>query len=173
MEGEDAILALSRFLTGFEELRARLAPFKYPNLEISDEGYLWFNIDASIGTVEVLAFPFGFNDMKVPFIAVSIPCKAEDLRLHTLEKLCNIPSGIAEMHVFANKRGVTVQGILAAYKLDRHPQLVFTSDFDEILDLRKKGVFFSYLGVRFAVSGKIVLEIERVIREVVSRLEGK
>jgi len=173
VEGEDASLALSRFLTGFEELRARLAPSKYPNLEISDEGYLWFNIDASIGTVEVLAFPFGFNDMKVPFIAVSIPRKAEDLRLPTLENLRNISSETAEMRLFANKRETTAQEILAAYRLDQHPQLVFTSDYDEILELKNKGAFFSYLGVRFQVPDKIVSEIEGMIREVVSRLEGK
>jgi len=173
VEGEDASLALSRFLTGFEELRARLAPSRYPNLEVSDEGYLWFNIDASIGTVEVLAFPFGFNDMKVPFIGVSIPCKAEDLRLQILEKLRSIQSEIVEMRLFADKRGATVQEILAAYKLDKHPRLAFTSDFDEIIDLKKKGVFFSYLGVRFPVSRKSVLEIEGMIRKVVSRLEGK
>jgi len=172
-KGEDASLALSRFLTGFEELRARLAPSKYPNLEISDEGCLWFNIDTSIGTVEVVAFPFGFNDMKAPFIAVSIPRKAEDLRLQTLEELRNISSETAEMHLFADKRGATVQEILATYRLDQHPSLVFTSDFDEILDLKKKGVFFSYLGVRFPVPDKIVLEIEGMIRDIVSGLEGK
>ena len=172
-EGEDASLALSRFLTGFEELRARLAPSKYPNLEISDEGYLWFNIDASIGTVEVLAFPFGFDDMKAPFIAISIPRKAEDLRLHILENLRHISSENEEMRLFADKRGATVQEILAAYRLDQHPRLAFTSDFDEILDLKKKGVFFSYLGLRFPVPDRTVLQIERMIRDVVSRLEGK
>jgi len=173
VEGESVGLALSRFLTAIEELRARLAPSKYPNLEISDEGYLWFNIGASIGTVEVVAFPFGFNDMKVPFIAVSIPHKAEDLSLHALEKLRNISLEIAEMHVFADKRGATVQEILAAYRLDQHPRLLFTSDLDEILDLKKRGVFFSYLGVRFLVPDRTVLQIEGMIRDVVSRLEGK
>lgn len=173
IEGEHARSTLARFLNGFEELRARLAPSKYPNLEISDEGYLWFNIDATIGTIEVMAFPFGFSDMKAPFIAVSLPRKAEDIDLGILERLRKTSSVIAGAQLFANKRGITAQEILAAYKRDRHPPLAFTSDFDEILDAKGKGVFFSYLGFRFSVSGRTVLQIERMIRNIVSKLEGK
>jgi len=173
VEGEDASLALPRFLTGFEELRARLAPAKYPNLEISDEGYLWFNIDASVGIIEVMAFPFGFKDMKVPFIAVSTPRKAEDIELRTLEKWRKISSEIAEARFFADKTTVTVHEILDAYKRDQHPPLAFTSDFDEIMNLKKKGAFFSYLGVRFPAQGKTVCEIEHMIRNIVSKLESK
>ena len=51
---------LTRFLIAIDELRARLNPRDYPNLEISDEGHLWFNVPSPIGTLEVLAFPVGF-----------------------------------------------------------------------------------------------------------------
>jgi len=173
VKGEDTNLALSRFLTGFEELRARLAPTKYPNLEISDEGYLWFNIDTSIGIVEVMAFPLGFKDVKAPFIAVSTPRKAEDIELRTLQKWRKISSEIAEAWLFADKTAATAQEILDAYKRNQHPPLTFTLDFDEIVGLKRKGVFFSYLGVRFPVKGKTVCEIERMIRDIVSKLEGK
>ena len=173
IEGEHARSTLARFLNGFEELRARLAPSKYPNLEISDEGYLWFNIDATIGTVEVMAFPFGFVDMKIPFIAVSMPRKAEDIDLGILERLRKASSEIAGARLFADRTGKSAREILAAYKRDQHPSLAFTSDFDEILDLREKGAFFSYLGVRFPVSDRTVRQIERMTRNTVSKLEGK
>lgn len=173
VEDEDVGLALSRFLSGFEELRARLAPSKYPNLEISDEGYLWFNIDASIGVVEVMAFPFGFGDMKEPFIAVSLPRKAEDLELNILERLCKASSEIAGAGLFADRTGTSAREILAAYKRDQHPPLAFTSDFDEILDLKEKEAFFSYLGIRFPVLDRSVLQIERMIRNIVSKLQGE
>jgi hypothetical protein len=172
VEGEDANLCLSRFLTAFEELRARLAPSKYPNLEISDEGYLWFNIDSSIGIIEVMAFPFGYGDVKTPFVAVSVPRKAEDLELHTLEKLRNIQREIKDAQLFADKRCASKEEILAAYKRDEHSQLIFTSDFDDILLLRRKGVFFSYLGVRFSVAQKAVSGAEGTIRDIVLRLES-
>lgn len=172
VEGEDANPCLSRFPTAFEELRARLAPSKYPNLEISDEGYLWFNIDSSMGTIEVLAFPFGYRNVKPPFVAVSIPRKAEDLGLHTLEKLRNIQREIGEAQLIADKRCSSREEILAAYKRDEHSQLVFTSDFDEILLLKKKSVFFSYLGVRFPVAQKTVSEVENTVRDIVLRLES-
>jgi len=173
VEGEDAGLALSRFLSGFEELRPRLAPSKYPNLEISDEGYLWFNKDASIGTVEVMVFPFGSNDMKAPFIAVSVPRKAEDIELGLLERLRKASAEITGVQLFASRGGTATHEILAAYKRDQHPPLTFTSDFDEILDLREKGAFFPYLGVRFSVSDRTVLQIESMIRNIVSAFEGK
>jgi len=173
VKGEDIPVALSRFLTAFEELRVRLAPLKYPNLEISDEGYLWFNIDASIGTVEVLAFPFGFEELKEPFIAVSTPSKAEDIKPNALERLLKTSNEVTEALLFANKSGLSVLEILSAYKRDQHPALAFTSDFEEILSLKNKGAFFSYLGVRFRVSGKTVSEVEHMIRNIVSRLEGK
>jgi len=173
VEGKDTGLRLSRFLTAFEELRARLAPSKYPNLEISDEGHLWFNIDSSIGIIEVMAFPFGHSDMNAPFVAVSVPRKAEDLELRTLEKLRNISTRVEEAQLFADKRCASRDEILAAYKQDQHPSLAFTADFDEILLLKKKGVFFSYLGVRFPVVQKAVLEVESAIRRTVSSLESK
>ena len=141
MEEEDAKCALSRLLIAFDELRARLAPSKYPNLEISDEGYLWFNVDTSIGTVEVIALPFGFKVIKHPSILVSLPCKAEDVNLDFLKKL--------------------------------HHSLVYTQNFDEILEMKRHDVFFSYLGICFSVISKTVSEVEQAIREILLKLEGK
>ena len=173
IEDESAGPRLCRFLTALEELRARLAPSKYSNLEISDEGYLWFNIDSSIGIIEVMAFPFGHSDMATPFIAVSVPRKAEDLELRILRKLREISTEVKEAQLFADKRCASRDEILVAYKKDQHPSLAFTSDFDEILLLKKKGVFFSSLGVRFPVVQKSVLEGEGTIRRIVSSLESK
>ena len=77
---EDSESALCRFLIALDELRARLS-LKYPNIEVTDEGYLWFNIDTSKGTVEILAFPFGFKELEGPSIAVSLPREAEEADL--------------------------------------------------------------------------------------------
>jgi hypothetical protein len=56
---------LSRLLIAFDELRARLEPSKYPSIEVSDEGHLYFTIDTSMGTIEVIAFPFGFKKVEL------------------------------------------------------------------------------------------------------------
>lgn len=170
VEGESISYVLSRFLTAFEELRARLAPSRYPNVEISDEGHLWFNIDTSIGIIEVLAFPFGFNEIEEPSIAVSLPRKAEEIDLNLLNKLSRISDEIVGMKLLANRIAATVDEILGAYKQNKHPPLAFTSDFDEILRMKEKGVFLSYLGVRFPVLHKTVSEVELTIRNIVSSL---
>jgi len=129
-EGEDAGPALARFLIAFDELRARLAPSKYPNIEVSDEGHLWFNIDSLVGVVEVLAFPFGFDGVEAPFFAVSLPRKAEDVDLGLLNRLMKI-AGDNEAQLFADQKTATVEEILSAYSRNEHPPLNFTSDFDE------------------------------------------
>lgn len=170
-KGEETDLALSRFLIAFEELRARLAPSKYPNLEISDEGYLWFNVDSRVGTVEVLAFPHGFRKAKAPFIVVSIPCKAEDLELRLLEKLRRISSHIKKARFIADKTGANVGQILASFKQDEHPPLAFTSNYDEILRLKRKKAFFSYLGVQLPIIGETVSQVELTIRNIISEIE--
>lgn len=171
VKNEDAGYALSRFLIAFDELRARLAPSKYPNIEISDEGYLWFNIDTSIGTAEVLALPFGFKMIKPPSFLVSFPRKAEDANSDFLNKLCQISDTISEAKLFAGFS--TNQEILAAYRQDKHPPLVYTQDFEEILEMKRRRVFFSYLGICFPILGKTISEVEQTIREILLKLEGK
>jgi len=172
VEGEDTGLNLARFLIAFDELRARLAPSKYPNIEVSDEGHLWFNVDTLAGVVEVLAFPFGFGGIEAPFLAVSLPRKAEDVDLGLLNRLVKI-AGDNEAQLFADQKTATVDEILSAYSRNEHPPLGFTSDFDEILRMKDSEVFFSYLGVRFSVAHKTVSEIEVKIRNIISRLEQK
>jgi len=172
MEGEDACNALSRFLIALEELRVRLSPSRYPNIEISDEGHPWFNIDTSIGVVEVLAFPFGFKESEAPFIAVSVPRKAQDVDVTLLNKLSQIWDKFEGTQLFADKTAATREEILGAYKRDEHPPMRFTSDFNEILRLKEKGVFFSYLGVRFPVLHKTVSKAERIIRDILMSLEA-
>lgn len=173
VKGEGTDLALSRFLIAFEELRVRLAPSKYPNLEISDEGYLWFNVDSRVGTVEVLAFPHGFGEAREPFIVVSIPRKAEDLELRLLDKLRKISSHVEKAQLLAEKTGANAKQILASFKRDQHPPLAFTSDYDEILRLKREGIFFSYLGIQLLVLGETVSHVELMIRNIVSEIEDK
>jgi len=172
VKGEGTDLALSRFFIAFEELRVRLAPAKYPNLEISDEGYLWFNVDSRVGTVEVLAFPHGFRETKEPFIVVSIPRKAEDLELRFLNKLRKISSRVEKAQLFAEKTGAKAKQILASFKRDQHPPLAFTSNYDEILRLKREGVFFSYLGIQLPVLGETVSQMELIIRNIISEIEN-
>lgn len=169
-KNDDDDHALSRFLIAIDELRARLAPTKYPNIEISDEGYLWFNIDTSIGTAEVLALPFGFRTIKTPSLLVSFPRKAEDVTLDTLNKLRQISESIDEAKLFAGFS--TNQEILAVYRQDKHPPLICTQDFEEILEMKGRKVFFSYLGISVSVLGKTISDIEQAIRSILLRLEG-
>lgn len=171
MKNENADHALSRFLIATDELRARLTPSKYPNIEISDEGHLWFNVDTSIGTAEVLALPFGFRTIKPPSLLVSFPRKAEDVNSDFLNKLRRISDNISEAKLFA---GFSVNHeILAAYRQDRHPPLVFTQNFKEILEMKSRDVFFSYLGICFPVMDKTISEVEETIRKILLMLEGK
>lgn len=173
VKGEGTDLALSRFFIAFEELRARLAPSKYPNFEISDEGYLWFNIHSSVGTIEVLAFPHGFREATTPFIVVSIPCRAEDLELRLLDKLRKISSRVERAQLFAEKTGAHIEEILASFRMNQHPPLAFTSDYHEILHLKGREVFFSYLGIQLSIVGETVLQVEHAVRNIVSEIEGK
>jgi len=64
----------------------------------------------------------------------------------------------------------TDKEILDAYQQDRHPPLVCTKDFKEILRMKKETVFFSYLGICFPIRGKTVLEAEGIIESILSRL---
>ncbi len=168
---EDSEQILCRFLIALDELRARLAPSKYPNIEISDEGCLWFNVEASKGTVEILAFPFGFKEFKEPSLAVSLPRKAEDVDPNLLNKLRLITQSITGLKTFA--AFCTAEETLKAYKQNKHPPLTFLWGRDELLEVKKKYVFVNYVGVGFSVVEKDISEIEHTIRKILCKLEER
>lgn len=170
---EDIEQALRRFLIAVDELRTRLAPSKYPNLEISDEGYLWFNVDTSIGTIEILSFPFGFKETKTPSIAVSLPRKAKDVNLDLLKKLRQLADNISRAKVLATKSGSEVGKILSAYRHDKQPPLIFTSGLMEILNSESKDAFLSYFGLFFPVDDKTISDVEHIVRDILLKLEEK
>jgi hypothetical protein len=159
----------SRFLTAFDELRARLAPSRYPNLEISDEGCLWFNIDTSIGTVEIIGFPFGFRDIKTPSVMVSFPRESKDVDSDFLNRLHQIAASIDGASLFAGESSKEEE--LAAYRQNTQPPLNTARKFDEVLDMKRSGVFFSYLGISFGVAEEKVSEVEKMIKDVLFRVQ--
>jgi len=162
---EDAGHALSRFLIALDELRTRLAPSKYPNIEISDEGHLWFNIDTQMGTMEVLAIPFGYREIKKPSIIVSLPRKAEDVAPNLPNKMRHIAESIHGARTFAGFS--TDEEILSAYRQNRHPPLTFFWDLsDETLQMKGRDVFFSYFGIVFPVADKTVSHVERTVKDI-------
>lgn len=165
---EDSERTLCRFLIALDELRARLAPSRYPNIEIADEGYFWFNVDTSKGTVEILAFPFRFKNHKEPSIAVSLPRKAEDADLTLLNTLHQIANNITGAKAFAGFS--TNSETLSAYRRNEHPPLALFWSLNEMLE-KKKDVFFSYLGALFPVAEKSVSEVERIIRDILLKFE--
>lgn len=160
--------SLSRLLIAFDELRARLAPSKYPNIEISDEGHLYFTVDAPIGTIEVITFPFGFKKVEYPSLLVSFPGKAEDVSRDFLNRINKVSKTNKSFELFAGFS--TDKEILDAYRRDRHPPLVCSKDFEEILKMKERGVFFSYLGICFSIRGKTIFEAEGMIRSICQAL---
>ena len=168
---EDNEHILCRFLIALDELRARLAPSKYPNIEISDEGYLWFNIETPKGIVEILAFPFGFKEFKEPSLAVSLPRKAEDVDPSLLNKLRLITESITGSKMLA--AFCTTEETLKAYKQNKHPPLIFLWSLNELPEMKKKRVFLNYVGVGFSVVEKGVSEIEKTIRRILCKLEER
>lgn len=168
-ETENSERALCRFLIALDELRARMSP-KYPNIEISDEGYLWFNIDTSEGIVEILAFPLGFREKILePSLAASFPREAEQADLNLLKKICQIADDIngAKTLIGFSAKNETLE----AYKQDRHPPLTLLLDLEKTLEMKKKDVFFSYLGVSFSIVEKNVSEVEQILKEILLRLK--
>ena len=168
---EDSEHILCRFLIALDELRARLAPSKYPNIEISDEGYLWFNIETPKGIVEILAFPFGFKEFKEPSLAVSLPREAEDVEPQLLNKLRLIAQNISGLKTFA--AFCTAEETLKACKQNEHPPLTLLWSLNELPEMKKKNVFLNYLGVGFCVIEKSVSEIENTIGKILWKLEER
>lgn len=161
---------LSRFLIAFDELRARLAPSKYPNLEISDEGCLWFNVDTSIGTAEIVGVPFEFKEIKAPSIIVSFPREAKDVELNFLRKLLDIAANIYGTTLLAGTSASNET--LKAYRENIQPPLTIAQKYEEILDMKKKGVFFNYLGILFEIDDKKVSEVENIIKHILFKIEA-
>jgi hypothetical protein len=165
---EDGESTLCRFLIALDELRARLAPGKYPNIEISDEGYLYFNVDTPEGPAEVLALPFGLRSSE-PALAVSFPRRAEEVEQAFLGKLHRVANEVPGAEVFAGFS--PNEETLAAYKQNQHPPLTLAFEIEEMLKLKERGVFFSYLGIKLPVAGRKLREVERTIKEILSELE--
>jgi hypothetical protein len=169
VETEDCESALCRFLIALDELRARLAPHKYSNLEVADEGHLWFNVDSPKVAIEVLGFPFGFKEIKKPSIAVSLPRESQKIDLSLARRL-NVAAGtILKAKAFAGFS--THNEILGAYALNKQPPLHLVWNLNGMLEAKEANVFFSYLGLIFPVTQTTVSEAEHLIRNVVSRLE--
>ncbi len=90
-----------RFLIGFDGLRARLAPHRYPNIEIPDEGCLWFNINTLIGTSEIIAIPFELGGLLAPSLLISFPREAKLVDKDFLNKLQQIKNKFNDVTLFA------------------------------------------------------------------------
>ncbi|MFP3985663.1 MAG: hypothetical protein ACLFU9_06860 [Candidatus Bathyarchaeia archaeon] len=167
---EDTEQFLCRFLIALDELRARLSP-RYPNLEVTDEGHLWFNIDTTEGTFEILAFPFGFKKLEGPTIAASLPCKATDVDPYFLKKLHQTADKMIEAKAFAAIS--TYHEIMDAYRQNTNPPLTFFWKPEEMLKAANENVFFSYLGIGFSVAEKMVGQVEQTIKDVLLKLDLK
>lgn len=163
-EGETIQESLSRFLIAIDELRARLNPQKYPNLEISDEGYLWFNIPFPLGTFEILAFPYGFGHFPGPALAISFPHKPENLTKDFLETLCDLSSAFPDLSVFAAY--APLQQILKAYSENELPGLYTLKGKEEIHAISSQVEFFPYFGLYVLVENRNVSFIEKLIKEI-------
>ncbi len=164
--GEPNHLALARFLIGFEELRARLNPQAYPNLELSDEGHLWFNVVSLPSTWEVLAFPFGLGDLPGPALAVSFPHRPSGAGAAVLERLVQAVLSDAGSIVFAAHS--SREEILEAYGNIGLPPLHLLLGKERVLAAYWQREFWSYCGVYLPVGEQAVGDAERAIRRVLS-----
>lgn len=161
---------LTRFLIGVDELRARLTPGVYPNLEISDEGYLWFNVPSSIGTVEIFGLPFGLGSLSGPSLALSIPHNPRDRDIDFTEVFHKIATELDDVCLFAAY--ATLEKTLGAYVENRLPELHFLKGKVQILNMREKVGFYCYFGLSFSAENLTVLSAEKKIREILSHLES-
>lgn len=167
--GELAQEALARLFIAFEELRVRLNPQQYPNLELSDEGSLWFNVPTAMGTWEVFVLPEGMGNLPAPALALSFPHRPADLKCDLLELLLNAASDAEGLLLFAGY--TSTPELLAAYREDRLPPLCLLEGKQEILAARDQVDFFPYFGLYFPMGQHDVLAVENQMRKVLSRLE--
>lgn len=123
-----------------------------------------------MGTVEVLAFPFGFKEINPPSIVVSLPRKAEEVTLNLLDKLHQIADNIGGARVIA-QQCAEVSEILHAFERDELPKLTFASALDEISEMKREASFFSYFGVLFPVTENTLSDVEQRIKKILRELE--
>lgn len=168
-EGESPRNFLARFLIAVDELRARLNPGVYPNLEISDEGHVWFNMPSPLGLLEVFAFPYEFEYFSAPGLALSLPHNPENTKVDLAEIFCEIAINSSDMHVFAAY--ASAQETIKAYSENKLPELHFLKGKREISDYRDEVDFFNYSGLWFSVKERNVLSVEIFIKEVLSYIE--
>ena len=168
-EGEWTCEALARLLIAIDELRSRLNPERYPNLEISDEGHLWFNVPSSIGNLEVFAFPNGFTRLPGPALAVSFPHRPSDDGRRFLDFLDVTKNRLPDLEnsvLFAGH--VSKEESLNAYREGRLLSLHVLLGKEEILENYKEVPFFNYCGLYLPAGQAEVATAEMWIKEVVS-----
>lgn len=166
---EPSQLTLARFLIAMDELRARLSPDRYPNLEISDEGHLWFNVASSHGAWEVLAFPFGVGDLPGPALAVSFPHEPLDRGADLMEALAKVLESRAGWILFAADS--SREEILEAYAQGRLPPLRLITGKEQLLAVYAQERFWSYFGLYMPVEDLMVKDAEQAIRLVLAAVE--
>jgi len=167
VSGEPSRYALARLLVAFEELRVRLNPKAYPNLELSDEGYLWFNVDSPPGNWEVLALPFGLGDLEGPALAVSFPHRPQDLGRAFPETLFGSRPLDANWTPFAAFS--TREEILTAYEKGVLPALHLLTGKERLLAEHGRVDFWCYFGVYIPIAQLAVQDVERSIRQILSK----
>ena len=168
-EGESEHDFLARFFIAIDELRARLNPGTYPNLEISDEGYLWFNIPSSLGMLEIFALPYGLGPFPECALALSFPHDPEDMKVNLAGILSEIAKEFSDVHFIAAY--ASAKEIMKAYNAGRLPELHFLKEIENISTTGEKVYFFSYFGLWFSVRERDVLKAETLIREILSHIE--
>ena len=172
-EGDSEEIAASRFLIAIDELRARLNPDDYPNLEISDEGFLWFNVRSTVGTLEVFAMPRGFAARRQPALALSFPHRPSELGPRLLRRWDRHVAGSPpnrDAAPFAAWVGQSES--LAAYTGRKGPPLEVLWGEEEITRRYAEVPFFNYFGFFLPVTGMDVSAAERFVRKILSVLEA-
>lgn len=162
--------ALSRFFIAVDELRARLNPDRYPNLEISDEGHLWFNMISASGGWEIIALPEGNGDLPGPALMISKPHKPGESDLRVLQALGNAPILKADVCLIA--ASIPKREELNAYLQNSVPEIHLLRGKEEILAGDGNVEFYNYFGLYIPAMHLTTLEAEHLIRDAINRLEG-
>jgi len=172
-EGDSEEIAASRFLIAIDELRARLDPNDYPNLEISDEGYLWFNVRSTIGPLEVFAMPHGFAARRQPALALSFPHRPSELGPRLLRRWDrHVAGSLLGPGVVPFAAWVEEDESLAAYAGGKRPPLEVLWGEEEIAYHYDEVPFFNYFGFFLPVGEADVTDAEGTVRKILSLLEA-